>query len=142
MATILGFEYDSGQVSTLPIFWYYHTDYDSSSIEPTLKALKVFRHDMRKEITSEGLGFSENANENSIQDLLRYCLGEAKLHQRDQKFIRTVGKKTVVFANNFANFFQAYSGVVEIMKGADQQYGGIAYGTLSILLIVRMLVQF
>lgn len=91
---------------------------------------------MRKEISSEELEFSKKANEDSIQDLLRYSLGQAELHQSDRTLIRKVGKKTVVFAYNFANFLQAYSGVVEIMKGADQQFGGIAYGALSLLLIV------
>lgn len=51
--------------------------------------------------------------------------------------MKKVGKKTVVFANNFSSFLQAYSGIVEIMKGTDQQYGGLAYSTLSLLLIVR-----
>ena len=109
---------------------------DSSSLEPTWKALKGFRHELRKEITGEGLDFSETANEDSIQELLRYCLGQAERQQRDQRLIRKAGKKTVIFANNFAHFLQAYSGVVEVMKEADQQYGGLAYGTLSILLIV------
>lgn len=141
MAAVLGFEYERRHVTTLLILLNFETDCDSSSLEPTSKAFNVFRHEFRKEITFEGLDFTKKANLNSIQDLLTYCLEEAKLHQGDHTLIRKVGKKTVVFANNFSNFLQAYSGVVEIMKGADQQYGGIAYGTLSILLIVSSLIQ-
>jgi hypothetical protein len=32
----------------------------------------------------------------------------------------------------FANFLEHFSGVVEVMKAADEQYGGLAYGTLSV----------
>ena len=32
----------------------------------------------------------------------------------------------------FANFLENFSGVVEVVRAADEQYGGLAYGTLSI----------
>ena len=41
------------------------------------------------------------------------------------------------FATKFSRFLESYSGIVEVLKGVDQQYGGAAYGTLSIFLIVR-----
>lgn len=73
------------------------------------------------------------------------CLGDAQgqqeKHQNSQRIVRRAGKQAVVFANNFSSFVQAYSGIVKIMKGADQHYSGIAYGTLSSLLIVRMFVR-
>ena len=141
MAAILGFEYASRHVNHVLVLSHYQTDCDRSSLEPAWKALKVFRHELRKEITSEGLDFSERANEKTIQDILRYSLDGTKVQQGEHTLIRKVGKKTVVFANNFANFLQAYSGVVEIMKGADQQYGGLAYGTLSLLLVVSGLLR-
>ena len=142
MAAILGFEYESRHVNALYTLLHYPTNRDSPSLEPTWKALNLFRHELRNQITSEELQFSKEANEDSMQNILRCCLDDAKLHQDDQTLIRKVGKKTVVFANNFANFLQAYSGVVEIMKGADQQYGGLAYGTLSLLLIVSTRIQY
>ncbi len=40
------------------------------------------------------------------------------------------------FATKFSGFLESYSGIVEVVKGADQQYGGLAYGTLSVFLIV------
>jgi hypothetical protein len=36
----------------------------------------------------------------------------------------------------FSNFLTSYSGIVEVVKGVDNNYGGIAYGTLSVLLAV------
>lgn len=36
----------------------------------------------------------------------------------------------------FADFLEAYSGIVEIVKQADSQYGGLAYSTVSLLLLV------
>ncbi|KAL8834561.1 MAG: hypothetical protein Q9170_003689 [Blastenia crenularia] len=52
--------------------------------------------------------------------------------------IRRAGRKTVTFANHFAGFLQAYSGIVEIMQGVDQQNGGVAYAALSSLFIVAI----
>ena len=37
----------------------------------------------------------------------------------------------------FADFVKAYSGIVELLKGAGGVYGSVAYEILSILLIVR-----
>jgi hypothetical protein len=36
----------------------------------------------------------------------------------------------------FANFLEHFSGVVEVVKAADEQYGGLAYGTLSVFVSV------
>ncbi|KAL9082220.1 MAG: hypothetical protein Q9165_008928, partial [Trypethelium subeluteriae] len=37
-----------------------------------------------------------------------------------------------------ADFFQSFSGIAEMIKAADQQYGGLAYGTVSLLLSVAV----
>lgn len=42
------------------------------------------------------------------------------------------------FLTTFADFLESFSGICEIVKGADQQYGGLAYGTLSVLLGVAV----
>jgi len=112
--------------------------------EPANKVLdeaKNFRKQMEKRITIEEKRFVDCADDKALEILLSECLDDAQ-HQRgkiqqNQKIMKRVGKKTVVFANNFSSFLQAYSGIVEIMKGTDQQYGGLAYSTLSLLLIVR-----
>ena len=49
---------------------------------------------------------------------------------------RKVGASLQSFATNFAAFLQSYSGIVEMVKAGDNQYGGLAYGTLSLLLSV------
>lgn len=38
--------------------------------------------------------------------------------------------------STFSDFLRSYSGIVELVKAADSQYGGLAYGTLSLLLSV------
>lgn len=40
------------------------------------------------------------------------------------------------FLHNFAGYAQAYSGVVQIVKGAGLGYGEAAYGALSLFLVV------
>ena len=84
--------------------------------------------------------YSETADADSLNLLLSACLNDAKeqqdRRQQKRKIIGRVGKQTIMFANNFSSFLQAYSGIIEIMNGADQQYGGVAYSTLSLLLIV------
>ena len=95
---------------------------------------------MQKTITVEEQQFVKTANAESIEELLSHRLNEAigqrDKHASNQKKIVKVGKATQTFANNFSSFLQAYSGIIEIMKGADQQYGGVAYSALSLLLIV------
>jgi hypothetical protein len=39
---------------------------------------------------------------------------------------------------SFAHFLTNYSGIVEIIKGADSSYGGLAYGVLSVLVAVPL----
>ncbi|KAL8920303.1 MAG: hypothetical protein Q9172_004562 [Xanthocarpia lactea] len=47
-------------------------------------------------------------------------------------------KYTQKFATKFSGFLESYSGIVEVVRGADQQYGGLAYSTLSLFLIVAV----
>jgi len=51
-----------------------------------------------------------------------------------EKPSRQMGVWTQKWLTSFGAFLTNYSGIVEIMKGADQQYGGLAYGLLSVLL--------
>lgn len=100
----------------------------------------AFQQAMRKKITPEEQNYLKHADAASLELLLSCCLGNAEV-QRDLKekgdgLIKRAGKSTQVFANNFASYLQAYSGIIEIMQGADNQYGGAAYASLSLLLIV------
>ena len=91
-------------------------------------------------MTMEEQQFVETANAESLEALLLHSLNEATgqrdKHTSNQRRIVRIGKATQTFANNFSSFLQAYSGIIEIMKGADEQYGGAAYSALSLLLIV------
>lgn len=71
-----------------------------------------------------------------MADSLNQAQGRRENHIQNQKTFGKVGKATLTFVNNFSGFLQAYSGIVEIMQAADQQYGGAAYSALSLLLIV------
>ncbi|KXT00823.1 hypothetical protein AC578_2975 [Pseudocercospora eumusae] len=52
----------------------------------------------------------------------------------------TTGRKITTgfqsFLYTFSQFLESFSGICEIVRAADQQYGGLAYGTLSLLLSV------
>lgn len=82
----------------------------------------------------------EHADAKSLNDLLLYYLSTAKdqrdNHNGSSRPLARAGSRAIRFATNFSSFLQAYSGIVEIIKGADQQYGGLAYGILSLTLIV------
>ena len=49
---------------------------------------------------------------------------------------RKFGKSVSKFLKGFADFLSVYSGIVELVKGAGQIYGTVAYETLSIFLVV------
>lgn len=49
---------------------------------------------------------------------------------------RLPGKWVQKWLDTFSSFLTNYSGIVEVVKGADNQFGGLAYGTLSVLLCV------
>ena len=51
---------------------------------------------------------------------------------------KKVGAKMQRFLDVFSDFLNAYSGIIELLKGAGQVYGQVAYETLSIFLIVRL----
>ena len=106
-----------------------------SEAQPTQQLLKI-----EKPITLDEQQFVQTADLESLERFLAQGLNEAtdgrRIHATSQQTLGKVGKATVTFANNFSSFPQAWSGIVEIMQGADQQYGGIAYSALSMLLFV------
>ncbi|KAI9767607.1 MAG: hypothetical protein M1839_004464 [Geoglossum umbratile] len=52
---------------------------------------------------------------------------------------RKLGASAQSFLSNASAFIASYSGIVELVKAADQQYGGLAYGTLSLFLSVAVM---
>ncbi|MCJ1437026.1 hypothetical protein MMC27_006411 [Xylographa pallens] len=126
-------------------FWAQNKKTISSSCEPAeLVRLSEanFRGKVNKELTAEEQNFLKEAGVEQLQKLLQDCLdsadGKRIEHEQNRSLIGRVGRRTVRFINNFSGFLQAYSGIVEVMNGADDQYGGLAYSTLSILLIVAV----
>ena len=95
---------------------------------------------MKKRITAEEQHIVDTADADLLEQLVSDSLGQAvknrEKHAHNRHPIRKAGKATVTFANNFSGYLQAYQGIIEIMQGADQQYGGVAYSALSLLLIV------
>ena len=55
---------------------------------------------------------------------------------RRKEQYRVPGAWIQTWASRFSDFLASYSGIVEILKGVDQQFGAIAYGTLSALLAI------
>jgi hypothetical protein len=49
---------------------------------------------------------------------------------------KKVGRVAQEFVNSFSEFLGVYSGIVNLVKGAGQIYGEVAYETLSVLFIV------
>ena len=72
-----------------------------------------------------------------LDSFLRSAQTKQQGRRKHQGILRHFGGKAVAFASSFSNYLQAYSGMVEVVKAADQQYGGVAVGALSLLLIVR-----
>jgi hypothetical protein len=49
---------------------------------------------------------------------------------------KKVGRVAQEFVTSFSEFLRVYSGIVDIVKGAGQIYGEVAYEALSILFLV------
>ena len=95
-------------------------------------------------MTEKEKHFVETADLDSLtqfSDDLKEATRYRDKHTDNQQTIGKVGKATLTFVHNFSSFLQAYSGIVEIMQAADQQYGGVAYSALSLLLIVSVFLE-
>ncbi|UJO13856.1 hypothetical protein CLAFUW4_03721 [Fulvia fulva] len=57
---------------------------------------------------------------------------------RKSKWWRRAGSTVQPGLSNVAEFFKKFAGLTEIIKGADQQFGGVAYGVLSAVLSVAV----
>lgn len=77
--------------------------------------------------------------EMSYEDLQSQVKAELeRAEQQQQKRTAEHGRTDAAlsFLNDFLNFVGEFSGVVEIMKAADESYGGAAYTALSVFLAV------
>ena len=88
--------------------------------------------------TSEEDVVKESASAQSAIQFVEEATNQRSLWGiRRKQGSRKIGSVTQSFAKNFSAFLAGYSGVVEMVKTGDNQYGGLAYGTLSLLLSVR-----
>ena len=79
--------------------------------------------------------------EDDLEDETSQALGQAQREHRSWGIKRSTGGRKVgtgiqSFMTTFSEFLESYSGIVELVKAADNQYGGLAYGTLSLFLSV------
>ena len=58
--------------------------------------------------------------------------------ERESTITRKVGVGTQRVLSDVGTFLKGFSGIAEIIKSADQQFGGLAYGTVSILATVAV----
>ena len=108
-----------------PIDTNYNTTY--SDLKAELSVLQA-------EVTGEG-----GANK-AYEGLHKAFTSRSRWKEDRQRSSRKAGVALQRWLNAFAGFLESYSGIVEVVKAADQQYGGLAYGTLSILLGVGWVV--
>lgn len=80
--------------------------------------------------------FGEGELEKLMSQNLELAARRMTHHHGYEGFWRKVGHNAVRFTKTVSDYFEAYSGIIEIMKDADQHYGGVAYATISLLLIV------
>ncbi|KAL9035956.1 MAG: hypothetical protein Q9180_004576 [Flavoplaca navasiana] len=85
--------------------------------------------------------FSDSSVNNfpELEQMVQEVKGDAENVKGDWRKKRSKASKyTQNFTTKFSGFLESYSGIVEVVKGADQQYGGLAYGTMSLFLIVSL----
>ena len=74
--------------------------------------------------------------EDAVKDVER--LGKGLDEQRATRNVFSKsGNALQKFTSSFSKFLKAYSGMSELSKGVDSQYGGMAVGALSLLFQVR-----
>lgn len=96
------------------------------------------KNDVKKEIEfHKDKGDNDLAQEVAIALTFSVTQQDTWTKQREKGF-RKIGANIQSVSITFAGFLEAYSGIVEIVKAADQQFGGLAYGTLSLLFSVGL----
>ena len=112
--------------------WVSDKNHMNAKIPDTKAALEQQIKDYGQDLNS----FSELKNQ-AVDNVIK----ASDLHETYQTDRTHGGKKfgrsAQNFVNRFAEFLSVYSGIVELLKGAGDIYGQVAYETLSIFFIVR-----
>lgn len=98
---------------------------------------KCTQHDLQSQIDAlrETPGFDLTSQARDSMEMA----GLAKikwLSDRKSLSSRKAGAAFQASMSSFSQFLDNFSGIAEIAKSADQQYGGLAFGTLSLMLSI------
>lgn len=122
-----------------PIYVYWRRTLSSTLELPReiLSTQKQFERKVSQKMNNKGYNNREAITLADLEGRVKHVLqGTEAAKEKWSKRRSKASVNVQNFVSNFSDFLACYAGIVEIVKGADQQYGGIAYGTMSILLTV------
>ena len=118
-----------------------HAQKDSDAVKPAkiiLDTQNKFELDIRSHVPPASFDPFSVRELSALENIVREMQIEAETSKDQWAKNRSKTSRHVQnFTTRFSQFLESYSGIVEVLKGADQQYGGVAYGTLSVFLVVR-----
>ena len=104
------------------------------------EASQGFHQKVTKKLSEADQQYISSCSEAELEALILKHLNKANngkaRHDNDRSRLGRARSGTSKFLNNFHEYVQAFSGIIQIMNGAGQGYGDAAYGALSILLVV------
>lgn len=80
----------------------------------------------------------EEVDDEMLQRQIKEEMDLAESQQRQWEYKNSTSNTVISFINDFVEFVGEFSGIIEIMKGVDQGYGGAGYAALSFLLGVHI----
>lgn len=99
-----------------------------------------FRQKIRKRLSKAETQYLSDCSASELETLFSRYLGQAEdrreHHDGDMRVLNRARKESSKFLNNFNDYVQAYSAVIQMMNGVGPNYGDMAYGALSLLLVV------
>ncbi|KAI4196195.1 MAG: hypothetical protein LQ346_003273 [Caloplaca aetnensis] len=125
-----------------PNFAWYFEKQQSESMKSALEILDTqddFKKDIQQIRSLKKFSDSSVKDFSELEQMVQKEQGAAQNVKGDWMKKRSkASKHTQNFATKFSGFLESYSGIVEVVKSADQQYGGLAYSTLSLFFIVSL----
>ncbi|KIW91001.1 uncharacterized protein Z519_08784 [Cladophialophora bantiana CBS 173.52] len=107
----------------------------SQNLEPAVSVFEddtVFKQSLDAQLVAQ-MKFTREDVERQIEDANTAYINWLQGRRNGS---RRFGTAFQAFVTRFSNFLTAYSGIVDVVKNASSPYGNLAYGTLSLLLIV------
>lgn len=103
----------------------------NTTLESLQKEIEILRKNIPERAT-------EPEPEHVSKNIIEAFFARKEWKRARKHSTRLPGKWIQTWLDTFSAFLTNYSGIVEVVKGVDNQYGGIAYGTLSVLLCVSL----